>query len=228
MALELRPQQFLFEDAIRAAFKSHRAIIGVAPTGFGKGYVIADMCYKAADKGNQVLVVTNRRQIVKQIQAECKRAGIRTGVIMGAEELQAALHDAEPGVKISDVRFKHGPGVMVRHLTLAKLTTPENQPDNHAFGIIATGDGTDPNYHGDVAVAIEPHEDGSALVAIERRVKKAGHDVALLRALVEQAGKAVGARTLELDANVVPIDRITLQQVGFTEKPNHTYSMQRL
>lgn len=147
---------------------------------------------------------------------------------MGAKELQAALRDAEPGVKISDIRLRHGPGVMVRHLTVAKLTTPENQPDNHAFGIIATGDGTNPNYHGDVAVAIEPHEDGSALVAIEPRVEQAGHDVALLRAVVEQAGQAVGARTLELDADVVPVDRITLQQVGFTETPDHTYAMQRL
>lgn len=86
MTFQLRPQQEVFENAIRAAFKDHRAVIGVAPTGFGKGFVIADMCYKAAEKGRHVLVVTNRRQIVKQIQAECARAGIRTGIIMGSEE----------------------------------------------------------------------------------------------------------------------------------------------
>ena len=99
MTLQLRPQQEQFENAIRSAFKYHRAIIGVAPTGFGKGYVIADMCYKAAEKGNHVLVVTNRRQIVKQIQAECKRAGIRTGVIMGSEE-----SDKEAVVQVASIQ----------------------------------------------------------------------------------------------------------------------------
>lgn len=156
---------------------------------------------------------------------------------MGAEELQAALHDAEPGAqKLNDIRFRNGPGVAVRHLVVAQLPTPKDDSGNHVFGIIATGDGTDPRYRGDVAVAVEPHGDGSALVAIEARVDRAGHDVALLRAVVEEAGRAVGARTLEIDPDVVsidrttgvvPVDRTTLRQVGFTETPDHTYAMQR-
>jgi superfamily II DNA or RNA helicase len=82
----LRPQQVVFEDAIRKAFQGHRAVLGVAPTGFGKSVVIADMCYKAAAKGRDVLIVTNRRTIVKQLEAHCKRTGIRTGIIMASEE----------------------------------------------------------------------------------------------------------------------------------------------
>lgn len=48
--------------------------------------VIADMCYKAAEKGRKVLVVTNRRVIVNQLREHCGRTGIRTGVIMASEE----------------------------------------------------------------------------------------------------------------------------------------------
>jgi len=86
MSYTLRPQQVEFEDAIRAAFRQHRCVLGTAPTGFGKGVVIADMGLKAVEKGRQVLIVTNRRQIVRQLTQQCQRMGIHCGVIMGSEE----------------------------------------------------------------------------------------------------------------------------------------------
>jgi superfamily II DNA or RNA helicase len=94
--MPLRPQQEHFENAIRAAFRDHRKVLAVAPTGFGKGYVIADMAYKAASKGREVLVVTNRRVIVKQLAGECGAAGIRTSIIMAGEEpdKEALVHVA--------------------------------------------------------------------------------------------------------------------------------------
>lgn len=82
----LRPQQVAFEDSIRQAFAKHRTVLATAPTGFGKGVVIADMGMKAAAKGRSVLIVTNRRQIVRQLSAHCQNAGIRCGVIMGGDE----------------------------------------------------------------------------------------------------------------------------------------------
>ena len=79
----LRPQQVAFEEAIRDAFRGARTVLATAPTGFGKAVVLADMAFKAAEKGRSVLVVTNRRQIVFQLQEQCERAGSRCGVIMG-------------------------------------------------------------------------------------------------------------------------------------------------
>ena len=84
--MPLRPQQEHFENEIRGAFSGCRKVLAVAPTGFGKGYVIADMAQKAAARGREVLVVTNRRVIVKQLAAECGQAGIRTSMIMAGEE----------------------------------------------------------------------------------------------------------------------------------------------
>jgi superfamily II DNA or RNA helicase/predicted RNA-binding Zn-ribbon protein involved in translation (DUF1610 family) len=85
--ITLRPQQVVFEDAIRDAFRRGiRSVLATAPTGFGKGVVIADMGAKSAAKGLVVLIVTNRRVIVKQLTAHCENVGLRTGIVMAGEE----------------------------------------------------------------------------------------------------------------------------------------------
>ncbi|MEA3350565.1 MAG: DEAD/DEAH box helicase family protein, partial [Chloroflexota bacterium] len=82
--MELRPQQLLFEEAIRDAYRRGvRCVLATAPCGFGKGVVMADMAFKAATNGREVLVVTNRRVVVLQLQEHCHNAGIHTGIIMG-------------------------------------------------------------------------------------------------------------------------------------------------
>jgi superfamily II DNA or RNA helicase len=86
MTYTLRPQQVVFEDAIREAFRKHKKVLATAPTGFGKGVVIADMGFKSVAAGRKVLIVTNRRQIVLQLNEHCQRAGIHCGIIMGSEE----------------------------------------------------------------------------------------------------------------------------------------------
>ena len=86
MTYTLRPQQVEFESAIREAFRSHRCVLATAPTGFGKGVVIADMGLKAVERRRKVLIVTNRRQIVLQLNEHCQRAGVHCGIIMGSEE----------------------------------------------------------------------------------------------------------------------------------------------
>lgn len=85
MTYILRPQQIVFEDAIRDAFRRNSRVLATAPTGFGKGVVIADMGFKSVAAGRRVLIVTNRRQIVLQLSEHCQRAGIHCGMIMGSE-----------------------------------------------------------------------------------------------------------------------------------------------
>lgn len=87
MPYTLYPQQERFEAAIRASFGSGaKSVCSVAPTGFGKGVVLGDMAFKGAQKGRKVLVVTNRRQIVLQLQEHCENAGVSAGIIMGNTE----------------------------------------------------------------------------------------------------------------------------------------------
>ena len=95
----LRPQQIEFEDAIRQAFRQHRCVLATAPTGFGKGVVIADMGAKSAQKNKRVLIVTNRRQIVNQLTEHCQKAEIHCGVIMGSEE-----QDLEAPVQVASIQ----------------------------------------------------------------------------------------------------------------------------
>ena len=84
---QLRPQQIVFENAIREAFRRHRSVLAVAATGFGKGHVAGDMAFKAVtEKGRRPLLVTDRRQIVLQLTGHCQKFGINTGVVMGSIE----------------------------------------------------------------------------------------------------------------------------------------------
>ena len=98
MSYTLRPQQSVFEDAIRDAFRRSRTVLAVAPTGFGKAVCLADMAYKAAEKGKRVLVVTNRRVIVLQLTEQCQRAGLQVGIIMGNIE-----RDDEAPVQVASI-----------------------------------------------------------------------------------------------------------------------------
>ena len=100
MSYTLRPQQVTFEDALRDSFRrGNRCVLGTAPTGFGKGVVIADMSMKSAALGNRVLTVTNRRQIVRQLQEHCENVGLRCGVIMGSDE-----RDEDAPVQIASIQ----------------------------------------------------------------------------------------------------------------------------
>lgn len=138
---------------------------------------------------------------------------------MGAEELQAAAHQAEPGPVIHDLRYRAGGNVAVRHLTQGSV--------DNALTFVITNDGTVEGYKGDVAVAVEPVHDDQAQVAIETRETSAKHNIALLRAVVEEAGEAVGAHVLKVNPNLVKIDPETLEAIGFHEEPDHMFAMAR-
>jgi len=99
MPYVLRPQQETFENAVRAAFARSLRVLGVAATGFGKGVVIGDMAFKAATKDRFPLVVTNRRQIVLQLQEHCQNAGVSAGIIMGNIE-----QDADAKVQVASAQ----------------------------------------------------------------------------------------------------------------------------
>lgn len=71
----------------------------MAPTGFGKGVVTADMAAKAAAKGRRVLIVCNRRIPITQLQEQCYRIGVPTGIVMGSEP-----RDDEAQVQVASIQ----------------------------------------------------------------------------------------------------------------------------
>jgi DNA repair protein RadD len=65
----LRPYQVEAVDAIREAFALFRRVLLVLPTGGGKTVIFAFITRQAARKGNRVIVLTHRQEIIEQISA---------------------------------------------------------------------------------------------------------------------------------------------------------------
>lgn len=81
-AMQLRDYQQRGIDEIRARLGqgAHR-VLAVAPTGAGKGTMAAHMLAEAAKTGLRVLFVVHRREIVRDIAARVRSAGVRVGEI---------------------------------------------------------------------------------------------------------------------------------------------------
>jgi superfamily II DNA or RNA helicase len=82
MAVTLRPYQLAGADQIRAAFASgKRAPLYVLPTGGGKTVLFSYIAHGAAAKGNRVLTLSHRIELVDQISAALTDADTPHGFI---------------------------------------------------------------------------------------------------------------------------------------------------
>ena len=79
--ISLRPYQAAADPQLRAALALHRRVVYVAPTGSGKGVVIAAMAAGAAAKGKKILINVHRRELVRQTQEALAEAGIAAGIV---------------------------------------------------------------------------------------------------------------------------------------------------
>jgi len=80
--IELRPYQERGACAIRQAFADgRRAPLYVAPTGSGKTALFSAIAHGAAAKGNQVLILSHRVELVDQISEALTRSGTEHGFI---------------------------------------------------------------------------------------------------------------------------------------------------
>jgi DNA repair protein RadD len=80
--VELRPYQDQLLEDIRDAMRAgHRRILAVMPTGSGKGTTIAAMVASAAARGNRVLVLAHRAELVADLSQRIHGFGINHGVI---------------------------------------------------------------------------------------------------------------------------------------------------
>lgn len=98
--LSLRPRQ---QHAIHLAHEQWRAgrrvLLFVLPTGAGKRYVAVWWAAKAQQQGKEVLIVTDRRILVKQMHDELHRFGVDYGVLMNEYE-----ENRQPTVQVASIQ----------------------------------------------------------------------------------------------------------------------------
>jgi superfamily II DNA or RNA helicase len=100
---QLRPYQVADLRAIDEAFRRHRAVCYVAPTGSGKTVLATKFLDRQSD--DCIVILAHRDEIVQQICAALKRLGIRFGVI--APDYDETDHRIQVGSVMSVVRRLH-------------------------------------------------------------------------------------------------------------------------
>lgn len=95
MKAQLRPYQAEALDSIRGEFRAgKRAVLFVLPTGGGKTYTYSAIADGAAARGNRVLILEHRKELIRQ--ASCSLASLG-----GKHQIVA------PANKIGDIRLTH-------------------------------------------------------------------------------------------------------------------------
>jgi DNA repair protein RadD len=79
--IELRPYQETFICDIRAAMRTSRRVVAVAATGSGKTVCFSFISNGASQKGNRVLIVAHRMEILRQISKALNQYNLRHGWI---------------------------------------------------------------------------------------------------------------------------------------------------
>lgn len=80
LAMKLRDYQRETMDALRLSMRTHRRSLLVSPTGSGKTVMFVFMASRAAARGNQVLILVHRMEIMEQISKTLNDFGIEHAV----------------------------------------------------------------------------------------------------------------------------------------------------
>jgi DNA repair protein RadD len=83
----LRDYQVRFTDAFRAGLRECRCVLGVSPTGSGKGIMLAWLAMTVAANGKRILLLGHREEIRRQISTALTAFGVKHGIIgLGSPE----------------------------------------------------------------------------------------------------------------------------------------------
>lgn len=82
LAVTLRDYQQDGVDVIREAFREHKRLCYVLPTGGGKTVIFSFITYHAMRKGSRTLILAHRVEIVEQISLALSRLGVPHGLIL--------------------------------------------------------------------------------------------------------------------------------------------------
>lgn len=89
-APSLRPYQERDLAKVRAAMRTHRAVLLTQPCGSGKGFLAAHIVHSAVARGKRVIFLVNRRALVIDFSQRLDRLGVDHGVIMGNDPRRKA------------------------------------------------------------------------------------------------------------------------------------------
>lgn len=82
MTIALRDYQTEGVAKIRASLRDHRRVLFVLSTGGGKTVIFTFIAESASAKGNDIMIVAHRQEIVEQISSALDAMGVRHGMIM--------------------------------------------------------------------------------------------------------------------------------------------------
>lgn len=95
-----RPYQAAATVQIRHAYRcGHRSVLFVLPTGGGKTYTFVDIAERAAAKGNRILILVHRSELVDQASRSLHAIGCQHGVIASGYRM-----DLQPMVQVASVQ----------------------------------------------------------------------------------------------------------------------------
>ncbi len=91
--MKLRDYQERDVERLRAAMRTTRRVLYVAPTGSGKTVLFAYIAHGAAAKGKRVLVLLHRLELVRQTVAKLAAFGVPAGLVTAqrTERLEASV-----------------------------------------------------------------------------------------------------------------------------------------
>lgn len=93
MTIQLRKYQQIAVDGIRLAFKEgHRAVLLVMPTGAGKTYTFAFIAHNAVAKGNKVMILVHRKELLMQASMSLAKIGLRHALIAQSGHIREIMH----------------------------------------------------------------------------------------------------------------------------------------
>jgi superfamily II DNA or RNA helicase len=83
--MKLFDYQKEFENNTRKSFRKHRKVIGVMPTGAGKGVVLASIAMQAIAKGKVPCIACHREEIFNQLYKNLRSFGIQPSIIASGQ-----------------------------------------------------------------------------------------------------------------------------------------------
>lgn len=160
--MKLRAYQARDVDRLRAALRSSRKVLYVAPTGSGKTVLFAHIARGAAAKGKRVLVLLHRIELVRQTVAKLAELGVTAGlltadvtqgldagvVVAAVQTLDRRQHAALGRIDLTVVDEAHHAVAPTWQRVLARFE------DAHVLGVTATPARLDGRGLGDVFDAL--------------------------------------------------------------------------
>jgi len=158
-AIELHPFQVVaVADLEQAIAAGQRRLLLVAPTGSGKTVIASEFINRIVGRGDRVLVIAHRREIIRQTRDRLVFSGLRPGIVLAGfeDELRPMAAVQVAGIQTLHaraIRSKRMPMPVATHIIIdechhARASTYEKvldlYPDAIVVGLTATpvrGDG---------------------------------------------------------------------------------------